>query len=129
MQAQPISVTLSLARGPRHKNALPAALLRQGMLRRLFRFGPQVEILEPNGTGSLEVVRRFRSYGWANRLLWAAWRRLPGTRYSQLPAVATSWLADRLASHYVPGCSIFHGWMALCLASLEVAKRQGAIAI
>jgi len=129
MKAQPISVTLSLATGPQHKNGLPAALLRQGMLRRLLRFGSELEVLDPNETGSLEVVRRFHTYRAVSRVVWAGWRRLPGTGYSQLPVVATSWLADRLASKYVPPSSIFHGWMALCLACLGVAKRQGAITL
>src|SRR5689334_10204353 len=127
MPAQPISVTLSLARGPQHKNALPAALLQQGMLRRLLRFGPEVQVLDPDGVGSMEIVRRFTAYNIANRLMWAAWRRLPGVGHAQLPVLATSWFADQLASKYVPPSTIFHGWMALCLACLNVAKRQGAI--
>jgi glycosyltransferase involved in cell wall biosynthesis len=97
------------------------------MLRRLFRFGSQLEVLDPTEEGSLEVIRRFQGYKALNRVLWAGWRRLPTTGYSQLPAVATSWLADHLASKYVPPSTIFHGWMALCLACLQVAKRQGAI--
>src|SRR5437879_13890483 len=93
MQAQPISVTLSLATGPQHKNALPAALLRQGMLRRLLRFGSELEVLDPNQTGSLEAVRRFHTYRAVNRGVWAGGRRLPGTEYSARPGVATSWRA------------------------------------
>ena len=68
MQGEAISVTLSLATGPQHKNALPGALLRQGMLRRLLRFGSELEVLDPNETGALEVVRRFRTYRAVNRV-------------------------------------------------------------
>ncbi|MGH7869324.1 MAG: glycosyltransferase family 4 protein, partial [Candidatus Dormibacteraceae bacterium] len=128
MQTESISVTLSLGSDP-HLKRLQAVLQRNGMLRRLLSFGPELEVLDPNGTASLKVLRRFPEYKVVNRLLWAAWKRLPGTGRSQLPKVATCWLADRLASKYVPPCSIFHGWLAVCLACLKAAKRQGAITI
>jgi starch synthase len=97
------------------------------MLRRVLRFGPDPAVLDPNENGSLEVVKRFPTYRIATRLLWGAWRRLPGARRSHLPVVATSWLADRLASKYVPPSSIFHGWVVVCLACLRAAKRRGAM--
>lgn len=128
MQPASISVTLCLGSAP-HQKRLPAALLRNGMLRRVLSFGSELEVLEPNGSGSLRVLRRFPEYRVANRLLWAAWKRLPGTGNSHLPKVATCWLADRLQSKYVPSSSIFHGWTGVCLACLQAAKRQGALTI
>jgi glycosyltransferase involved in cell wall biosynthesis len=128
MQTDPPSVTLSLGSAAHHKR-LPAVLLRHGMLRRMLSFGSELTVLDPNGTGSLKVVRRFPEYKFANRLLWALWNRLPGTGGSQLPKVATCWLADRLASKYVPPSSIFHGWLGVSLACLQAAKPLGAITI
>lgn len=128
MQTDSISVTLSLGSSP-YQRRLPAILLRQGILRRVLSFGSELEVQDPDGTGSLRVVRRFREYKLANRYLWAAWRRLPGTGSSQLPKFATCWLADRLASRYVPPSSIFHGWLAVSLACLQRAKERGAITI
>jgi glycosyltransferase involved in cell wall biosynthesis len=128
MQTNSISVTLGLGSDPHHKR-LPEVLLRHGMLRRMLRFGPELEVLDPDGTGSLKVRRRFPEYKMVNRFVWATWKRLPGTGSSQLPKVATCWLADRLASVYVPPSNIFHGWLAVCLACLKAAKRQDAITI
>jgi alpha-maltose-1-phosphate synthase len=99
------------------------------MLRRVLRFGLDLEVLDPDDHQSLKIVRRFRFYRIVNRLLWAGWTRLPGTGRSRLPVVATACLADRLASRWVPPSIIFHGWTAVCLASLQAAKRQGAITL
>lgn len=128
MGTNSISVTLGLGSDPYHQR-LPAVLLRYGMLRRLLRFGPELEVLDADGTDSLKVLRRFPEYKAANRFLWALWRRLPGTGTSQLPKVASCWIADRLASRYVPQSTIFHGWLAVSLECLKRAKRQGAITI
>jgi glycosyltransferase involved in cell wall biosynthesis len=128
MQPDQISVTVSLG-SCTFQNRLAAALLRCGMLRRVLRFGPDLTVLDPNRTGSLAVIKRFPEYKVVHRLLWAAWRRLPGTGRSPLPVVASSWLADRLASKYVPPSRIFHGYTALCLACLQAAKRQGAVTV
>ncbi len=128
MQTDPISVTLALGSDP-YQQRLPAALLREGMLRRVLSFRPEPEVADPNGAGSLEVVKRFPAFKAVSRTLWAAWRRLPGTGHSHLPKVATTWLADRLASTYVPPSSIFHGFSGTCFACMEAAKRRGAVTI
>jgi glycosyltransferase involved in cell wall biosynthesis len=101
------------------------------MLRRVLRFGGglDLEILDANEAGSLEIVKRFSGYELANRILAGVWRRLPGTEHSQLPKVASAWLADRLASRYLPSTSIFHGLLGACLACLQEAKRHGAITV
>jgi glycosyltransferase involved in cell wall biosynthesis len=123
-------VTLAVGTDP-YQQRLPAALLRQGMLRRLLRFGGglDLEVLDANEAASLEVVKRFSEYEAVNRILWGVWRRLPGTGHSQLPKVASTWLADRLASKYVSPASIFHGLLGACLACLKVAKGHGAITV
>ena len=128
MLSKPISVTLALGTDS-YQQGLPAALLRRAVLCRVLRFGPDLEILDPNATGSLEMVKRLPAYGMTNRILWGIWRRLPGTGYSQLPRIASTWLADRLASKYVPPASVFHGRVGICLACLRVAKRQGAMTV
>ena len=128
MSAKTISVTLAIGSDP-YQQSLPAALLREGMLRRVLSFRPEPEVADPNGAGSLTVVRRFPAFKLANRVLWAAWRRLPGTGQSHLPKVATTWLADRLALRFVPPSSIFHGVSGTCLASMRAARRSGAVAL
>jgi glycosyltransferase involved in cell wall biosynthesis len=128
MHPEPTSVTLTLGSGP-YQQRLPSALLRHGMLRRVLHFGPDLEVLDANDAGSLEVVKRFPEYKLANRILWGLWRRLPGTRYSQLPKAASTWLADRLASRFVPPSTIFHGCVGNCLACMRAAKRHGAITV
>jgi glycosyltransferase involved in cell wall biosynthesis len=128
VQSNQISVTLSVGSGLYQKR-LATSLLRIGMLRRVLRFGPDMEVLDPDGSESLTPVKQFRFYKLANRLIWAGWSRLPSTGRSRLPIVATSWLADRLASRWVPESSIFHGWTSVCLASLHAAKRQRAITL
>src|SRR6516164_2380587 len=100
MQSRPASVTLALGTDP-YRQGLPAALLRHGMLTRVLRFGLDLEVVDPNGAGTLEVVKRFPEYKVINRILWAAWRRLPGTGYSHLPKLASTWIADQLVSKYV----------------------------
>jgi glycosyltransferase involved in cell wall biosynthesis len=128
MQPNSISVTLAIGSDP-YQQRLPTALLRQGMLRRVLRFSPDPEVLDPNDAGSLEMIKRFPAFKFVNRILWAGWRRLPGTRRSQLPKAASTWLADRLASEYVLPSTIFHGFLGVCFACMQVARRQGAVTI
>ena len=128
MQSRPASVTLALGTDA-YRQGLPAALLRHGMLTRVLRFGLDLEVVDPNGAGTLEVVKRFPEYKVINRILWAAWRRLPGTGYSHLPKLASTWIADHLVSKYVPPTSIFHAWSGVCPACLKAAKRHGAITV
>jgi len=121
-------VTLSLGNGP-YQETLATALMGRNMLSRVLRISPQPEVLDPDGAGSLMLVKRFPSYRFAQRLFWGLWRRIPGTGHSSLPVVATSWLADRLLSEWVLPSRIFHGWSGLCLASLTTAKGQGAVSV
>jgi glycosyltransferase involved in cell wall biosynthesis len=123
-----ISVTLGVGLAS-YQRTLPEALLRAGMLRRLFRFGIDVDVFDPNGNNSLELVRRFGLYRSANGVLWGVWRRLPGTRRRRLPMVATCWLADRLTAAYTPESRVFHSWTAVSLASLQVGKRRKAVTL
>lgn len=125
----PISVTLGVGLAS-YQKTLPEALLRAGMLRRLFRFGVDLDVFDPNGNNSLELVRRFGFYRSANRVLWGIWRRLPGTRRRpRLPVLATCWMADRLTAPYIPETRIFHSWTAVSLAGLKVGKRRKAVTL
>jgi glycosyltransferase involved in cell wall biosynthesis len=120
----PISVTLSIGNGP-YQKTLPEALARRGMLRRVLTFGPAPQIFDVNPDHTLKLVSNFHSYRAVQRVLWSAWTRVPGKKLSRLPVVATSWLADRNASKWISGGTIFHGWTAACLACLGRAKQQG----
>lgn len=124
MSDRSISVTLSLGNGP-YQKTLPDELVRRGMLRRVVSFGPTPEILEVNADHKLKTVGRFRSYRALQRVLWSAWTRVPGKKLSRTPVVTTTWMADRYASKWISGGTLFHGWTAACLACLRRAKEQG----
>ncbi len=98
------------------------------MLARALRLFPILEVLEPSER-ALVSVKKYPQLALLIRLLWAAWRRLPGTRRSQIPVTATAWLRDRLASRWIPPTNIFHGLNGNALRSLTVAKRLGAITV
>ncbi|MGE5203999.1 MAG: glycosyltransferase family 4 protein [Chlamydiota bacterium] len=113
-----ISVTLFQAAAS-YQATLAIKLAQAGMLRRVFRFGPELQILEANVTGHLKLVKQFPFYRVLNRYLWAAWGLLPGRCGPQLPMVATSWLAARIAARWLPREGIFHGLPGLALPSLQ----------
>jgi glycosyltransferase involved in cell wall biosynthesis len=125
MQRDNLSVTLAVGSAPWQKT-LAASLLEAGVLRRVLGSGPYLEILEPNGSGSLEAIKRFPFYRAVNRALWGTWKRLPRKWRPPSPVMATVLLQERLCSRWIPSCSVFHGWMGQSLASLGVAKRLGA---
>jgi glycosyltransferase involved in cell wall biosynthesis len=120
-----VSVTLAVGSAPWQKT-LAASLLQAGMLRRVVGSGPNLEILEPNASGSLEVIQRFPINRAANRVLWGTWKRMPRRWRPPMPVMATVLLQERLCLRWIPPCDVFHGWMGQSLGSLTVAKRQGA---
>ena len=121
------SVTLCLGSGS-YQLGLAEALVANGMLERGLRLFPVPEVFESRG-GSLVSVKKYSRFSFLSRLLWAGWRRLPGTRRSLLPIVATTWFADRLISQWIPRSTIFHGLNGNALRSLTIAKRLGAITV
>ncbi len=125
MQPDIVSVTLAVGSAPWQKT-LVLSLLQAGMLRRVLSSGPYLEIQDCNGEGCLRKIKGYPLYRLANQLMWGAWRRLPGNWHVQSPAMATATLGDVLSSRWLPQCGVFHGWMGYSLASLRVAKRQGA---
>jgi glycosyltransferase involved in cell wall biosynthesis len=123
----PLTVTLSLGSQPFQK-AVVEGLQRTGALRRILAFSSEVKIFDPDGIEALKLVRCYRRYKFVNRLIWAAWRRLPCSgRAWNMPLVATSAYADRLASRWVPSSTIFHGWTGNSLACIGRARQQGSI--
>ena len=118
MAGESIKVTLFQATAS-YQDTLPARLAQAGMLRRVLRFGPELQILEPDGAGSLEVVKQFPFYKVLNHCLWSAWGLLPGRGRPQLPILATSWLAGRLASSWVAPGGIVHSLPGLALPTLR----------
>jgi glycosyltransferase involved in cell wall biosynthesis len=128
MKRDSVSVTLAVGSAPWQKT-LAVSLLQAGMLRRVLGAGPNLEILEPNGDGSLEVIKRFPLNRAVNRALWGTWKRLPRKWRPPSPVMATVLLQERLCSRWIPPCTVFHGWMGNSLASLPVAKRQGAFTL
>lgn len=125
-RANPLTVTLCIGSQP-FQMPVAERLQMDRMLRRVIAFPRGVEILDPDERGGLRLVRRYRRYGWANRLVWAAWRRLPGTRRAwNWPVVFSTSYADRLAARWIEPCTIFHGWTGNCLASIDKARRSGA---
>jgi glycosyltransferase involved in cell wall biosynthesis len=127
-KTEPVKVTLTLGSQPSQKQLAPT-LVRRGMLSRVLSFGIELEILDPDGADGLKLVRRYPHYRLANRILSAAWRRLPGARYyyRHFPRVLSVTYADWLISRQLPASDIFHGFSALSLAGLRAAKRNGAV--
>jgi glycosyltransferase involved in cell wall biosynthesis len=122
-----LSVTLSLGSQPIQK-AVADRLQRDGLLRRIVAFPAGVEIFDPTGVEGLQLVRRYRRYRVINRLMWAAWRWLPGSgRAWNLPIVLSTAYADRLASRWVPPSAIFHGWTGNCLTCIKRARQYGSV--
>ncbi len=125
--SKPLTVALSLGSRP-FQMAIAERLQREGLLRRVISFPAGVEIFDPDGAGGLKLMRRYRRYRLLNRLIWAAWRRLPGSKRAwNLPIVFSTGYADRLASRWVPPVAIFHGWTGNCLACIKRARQQGSI--
>lgn len=125
----PLSVTLSLGSQP-FQMAVAERLQRDGLLRRVLSFTAGVEIFDPDGAEGLKLVRRYRRYRLVNRLMWAAWRRLPGSsRAWNMPMVVSTAYADWLASCWVEPATIFHGWTGNCLACIKKARHHGSIAM
>jgi glycosyltransferase involved in cell wall biosynthesis len=125
-----ITVTLGVGAAP-YQKTLACSLLRAGILRRLFDFSPwfDVHVQEPNANGSLEQIKRFPAYKFANRAAWAIWRRLPEPVRPRPPVALNVSLADRLLTNWIVPSTIFHGCTACCLASLRVAKKLGSITL
>jgi len=124
--ARKCTVTLSIGSQP-FQMRVAERLQREGMLKRVVAFPRGVEIFEPDAGAGLRLTRRYRGFLWANRLVWGVWRRLPRSGHAwNLPIVFSTSYADRLASHWVEGCTIFHGWTGNCLACIAKAKRSGA---
>jgi glycosyltransferase involved in cell wall biosynthesis len=105
-------------------------LAHRRMVARVLSFGPVPEIFEPDGEHGLRLIRRYRHYPIASRLIWAAWRRLPLTDRSRyFPVVYTTRYVDWLLSRGLPACDVFHGWTGLCLAGLQAAKGHKAVTL
>ena len=123
----PLTVTLSLGSQP-IQMAVAESLQRGGALRRILSFPAGVQIFDPVGIEALRLVRRYRRYELMNRLIWASWRRLPGSgRVWNMPLVASTAYADWLASQWVPSSTIFHGWTGNSLACIKKARHHGSI--
>jgi glycosyltransferase involved in cell wall biosynthesis len=125
--SNPVTVTLSLGSQP-FQMAVAEQLLRIGALRRILAFSAGVEIFDPNGIEGLKLVRSYRRHKLVNRLLGAAWRRLPRRQRAwNMPIIVSTGYADWLASHWVSPAAIFHGWTGNCLACIKRARQYGSI--
>lgn len=127
MAPDAVSVTLGVGSAPYQKTLVPS-LLEAGMLRRVLGRGPGFDVQDLSD-GALRVVKRYPVAAFADRVLWAVWRRLPFSLRTAPPIMTRVIVCDRLWSGWIPPCSVFHAWSGLCLASLPVAKRQGAITL
>ena len=108
---------------------LALTLARRGMLSLVFSYG-DMEVLEPDGRAGLRLVRRYSHYRLGNRIMWAAWRRLPWSKYSRhFPVVLSATYADWLLSRNLAACDVFHGWNGMSLACLRAARRMNAVTI
>ena len=129
MQPDAVSVTLALGSSAPYQKDLAARLLSAGMLRRVLIPGLFLEVRDPFPDGSLQVIKRFPANTFLSRVIWGTWARTPAKIRPKPPMMVTGWLSDRLLSKWIEPSSIFHACTGLCLASLHVAKRQGAITL
>lgn len=127
MASDTVSVTLGVGSAPYQKTFI-ASLLRAGMLRRVFGRGPKFDIQDPID-GELKVIQRYPAMAFADRVLWAVWRRLPRKVRPGPPVMARILFCDQRWSRWIPECDVFHAWSGLCLAGIPVAKRKGAITL
>lgn len=124
-----MKVTLSLG-SQAFQRDLASTLARRGMLSLALSFGTDLEVLDADPPSGLKLLRRYPHYRLGSRILWAAWRRLPGSKGSRtFPVVISTAYADWLLSGQLSGCDIFHGWNSLSLACMRAAKRRGAITV
>ncbi len=121
--ASAVQVTLCQAAAS-YQATLPGALVRAGMLRRVIRSVPEFQILQPDETGSLNVVKQFPLYSAFKRCLWSAWGLLASPGTPPWPIVATSWLGARLAARWAPACGIFHGLPGSMLPVLQARQTM-----
>lgn len=122
-----MKVTLSLG-SQAFQTQLAITLANRGLLARAMSLGPEAEIFEPDDVDGLRLVQRYPHYRFANRVLWAAWRRLPFTdRSERFPIVLTTRYLGWLLFREIPPCEVFHGWTGVCLAGLRAAKRHRAV--
>lgn len=122
-----MKVTLCLGSQSFQKQ-LAITLARRGMLARALSFGPDAEIFDPDSESGLKLIRRYPHYRLTNRVLWAAWRRLPMTdRSRNFPVVLTTAYLDRLLSRGMPPTDIFHGWTGLSLAGMRAVRPYQAV--
>ena len=112
-----------------YQATLAAMLARTGMLRRVLRFGAELQVLEPDETGRLKLVKRFSLYKVFNQILWTAWGALPRGGRPQLPILVSTWLAGRLAAQWIPPDGIFHGLPGLALPSLRPPRASASKAL
>jgi glycosyltransferase involved in cell wall biosynthesis len=100
------------------------------MLKRIHSFEKDLEVFDPDGAESLRLIRSYPAYKLASRVLWGIWRRLPGTSMARtLPVTLTTAVADRLAARWIPACTIYHGWIGLSFAAMQVARQRGAVTL
>jgi glycosyltransferase involved in cell wall biosynthesis len=118
-----------MANSGRHQARLPEALAREGVLRQAVRLAPALEILEPDAAGGLRAVRRFPGQQTGSRILWATWRRLPLGWRGAVPFSGWARVADWRIARHLAACDVFHGLMGVSFASLDRAKRAGAVTL
>jgi len=127
MDQNGVSVTLGIGSAPYQKTFI-TSLLRERMLRRVLGRGPGFDVQDPVD-GNLRVIKRYPIMAFADRVLWAIWRRVPSRIRPRPPVMPRILASDRLWSAWIPPCSVFHSWSGCCLASLRVAKQKGAITL
>jgi glycosyltransferase involved in cell wall biosynthesis len=123
------SVTLLLTAAA-HQQFLPEALERAGLARAIVAFVPDLEILEPilkpGADGRLTVTHKLPSYRFGQRILWAAWRRLPPGWREFVPFNVWARFADHWISRRLPASDVFQTPMAIGASCLRRAKQRGA---
>ncbi len=124
----PVSVVVVVG-SDAYQKTLAAKLSSFGMLRQVIDVVPHLEIRELDSDGKLGRAKTFPVFELLKRVAWKIWARLPLRVRPEPPSMLNVWLADRLISSRIEPCRIFHGCTSLCLASLQTAKKLGAITL
>ena len=73
---------------------------------------------------SRDGEKRLDWYHWQRRLIWGAWKRLPGLRQLQTPRHLDCLTVDLVARHFFDGGDLLIAWSQVGLRSLVAARER-----
>jgi len=106
------------------------ALASEGLLDRVIYSWPDLRVLTRDAqSGHLQTQFQADWFRHFVRIVWSAWRVLPGIGSSEHPRLWVDRIYDRVASHHLGTPDIFLGWSQVSLHSMQVAKKNAATVV